>query len=128
MSVTAIIASISLLILGLSPTRAANEAAAIATLRTLVTSEKLFWITAGGGKYGDLGQLRGEKLIDEVLATGHRQGYDFALTTDSKSFTITAAPASSRNGTRSFYTDASGVIRARVGLGAGPGDPPIGNP
>ncbi len=127
MTIMGIIVSIALLIVGVNPKRAANEAAAIATLRTVVTAERVYSMTAGNGSYGDLGDLRAENLIDEPLAAGFRQGYNFALSKQSDYFAITATPASTRTGTRSFFVDTSGVIRCRVGGGAGLGDPPLGN-
>lgn len=122
-----ILVSISLLILGLNPIRAANEAAAIGAVRTLLTAEKVYWTTGGRWRYGDLGELRNEKLIDAPLASGYRHGYNFVLSTAGAGFTITATPTSDRTGTRSFYADDSGIIRGRAGAGAGAGDPPIGD-
>jgi hypothetical protein len=127
MTVIAILASISMLILGLNPKRAANEAAAIAAVRSLVTAEKVYWTTAGRFAYGDLGELGAEGLIDSVLASGTRQGYTFSVSKGQNSFTVTASPVSAQTGTRSFFADDTGVIRCRPGPGAGATDPPIGN-
>jgi len=126
MAILAIIASIAVFILGMNPKRAANEAAAIAATRTLVTAEKVFWTTKGRYRYGDLTELLTDKLIDEPLARGQRQGYTFNLVAESDRFTIVASPLSPQTGTRSFFADDSGVIRGHAGLGANAGDPPIG--
>ncbi|RPJ54664.1 MAG: type II secretion system protein [Acidobacteria bacterium] len=127
MSIMGIICSIALLILGLNPKRAANEANAIAGMRTLITAEKVYWVAEGRFVYGDLSELAAENLIDEILASGHRQGYDYTVSKDSKGFTITATPQSTQTGIRSFFADDSGIIRAKAGTGCGPGDPPLGN-
>jgi len=127
LTMIAILVSISMLILGLNPIRSANEASAIGAVRTLVTAERVYWITRGRGYYGDLGALGAEKLIDAPLAAGYRGGYSFVVTKEGDGFTITATPASDRTGTRSFFADASGVIRGKAGPGAGVGDPPVGN-
>ena len=126
LAVMAILASIAILILGLNPKRAANEAAAIGAVRTLVTAEKVYWVSGGRAVYGDLGELGAEKLIDAPLATGYRHGYNFVVSAGSGGFTITANPASTLSGTRSFFADDTGIIRGKAGPGAGVGDPPIG--
>lgn len=125
-AVMSIIVAVAMLILGLGPTKAGNEAAAIATLRSLVTAERVYSSTTGRGSFGDLGELQAANLIDPKLAAGTRSGYTFQISKQNDAFTITANPISDRTGTRSFFADDSGVIRVRTGTGANAGDPPIG--
>src|SRR2546428_3037395 len=58
---------------------AANEASAIATCRNMVTAEISFYTTKGGGKYGALADLQNQELIDNVLGSGQKDGYNFAV-------------------------------------------------
>jgi type IV pilus assembly protein PilA len=127
-SVLGILASLALLILGVQPHRAANEASAISTLRTLVTAERVYSLTHGNGTFGSLSDLRSVNMIDGVVAAGSKSGYSFTLSLDGESFSVVAVPETPRAGTRSFYTNQIGVITARAGGdGAGPEDTPIGN-
>jgi len=110
----------------------ANEAAAIAALRTITSAETQFqasgFADADADNVGDYGPLNGATslanpaagtapFIDEVLATGSKSGYNFTITVDNASngdeaFTCTARPVTyGRTGVRSFFLDESGVIR-----------------
>src|SRR6266480_7687296 len=64
----------------LASRRAANEGSAQQTLRTIHSSEATYQSTSGAGNYGDLADLRGDTLIDSVLATGNKSGYTFVVT------------------------------------------------
>lgn len=95
-----------------------NEAGAIRTLFTLLSAEATYQATVGSGDFGTIEQLGKEKLIDFVLADGHRFGYLFRARLEKfsskfpASFKIVAVPRTyGRTGRRSFYLDESGVIR-----------------
>ncbi len=128
---------------------AANESSAVGSLRTINTSEVTYASTyPTWGFSADLKSLGGAApcaaataaaacLIDDVLANAipggtPKSGYNFGYTpflggTVNVSYT-TVADANQQNqtGQRSFYTDQSGVIRAKpVGPGAGPADAPL---
>jgi hypothetical protein len=92
---------------------AANESAAISSLRTLSAAEAINQSTAGGGgEYGSLEELSGQKMINERLATEVRSGYRFELSVDGDSYEATAIPVGHPNsGMRSFYVSEDGVIR-----------------
>jgi type IV pilus assembly protein PilA len=119
---------------------AANEAAAVASLRTLNTSAILYSTTFStlpsdlasmgpDATTGNAPTASGADLIDSVLAGGingakpaaaakvaTKSGYTItyaATGTPATTYTITAVPVS-YNGTgfRSFFTDQTGVIRA----------------
>jgi type II secretory pathway pseudopilin PulG len=102
----------------LASRRAANEASAMSTLRTLHSAEATYQATRGEGQYGTLSQLAAEGLIDSKLATGTKNGYNFSveLTTNEMNypgFTVLGVPMTYRStGIRSFYIDETGVIRA----------------
>src|SRR3982750_4385886 len=67
----------------LASRKAANESAAIGTLRTIVSAEATYQSTKGAGKYGDSAALNGEKLIDDVVgdSTKEKSGYKFTVST-----------------------------------------------
>jgi hypothetical protein len=95
-----------------------NEAGAIMTLRTLLSAEATYQATTGNGNYGTIEELRREKLIDFVLAEGHRYGYLFRITHEKfssespASYEIVAVPRTyGQTGQRSFYMDETGVLR-----------------
>jgi type IV pilus assembly protein PilA len=130
---------------------AANEASAVATLRTYNTSEIVYSSTYQGfsGSLGALGPGGGTCstttvpsataacLVDVVLAGGTgtqtvatKSGYTFNYTgagTPVSSYTITAVPVSvGSSGQRGFFTDQSAVIRQNLsGAAAAVTDSPI---
>jgi len=107
---------------------AANEAAAVAALRTINTSSVAYSTTYGQypGALASLGPMAAGSnptsatadLIDSVLAAGTKSGYTITYTGATSSgvvgsYTITAAPVTQGvSGQRGFFTDQSGVIRA----------------
>jgi type IV pilus assembly protein PilA len=107
---------------------AANETAAVETLKTLTSSATMYSMSYGGfphaisdmGPGGTNPSSAAADLIDGVLATGVKSGYVFtfkAVATDPAgnvvSYSITAVPSvPGSTGQRSFFTDTSGVIRA----------------
>ena len=101
----------------LASRRASNEASAIASMRTIGTAQATYLSTVGSNTtYADsLATLNTAKLIDDALATGTKTGYGFSLTFAAGSptqFSANADPTSSSTGTRYFFVNESGVIRA----------------
>ena len=100
--------------------RAANEASATASIRTLTSAEATYAATVGNGVYGNLAALMGQGLIDSVLGGGTKSGYNFAATPGvsgtAQVYVTGAAPSSisagTATGTRQFTSDATGVIYA----------------
>ena len=94
---------------------AANEASAIASVRNVITAEITYYSTTGGGKYADLDKLKTAKLIDDVLGSGVKDGYEFAVPVGdgaTDDFNVTAVPVTvGKTGFRGFFGDATGVIR-----------------
>src|SRR5947207_1173876 len=139
-TIIGIIASIAIPNL-LSSRRAANEASAQQSMRTIASCEITYLHTQGGGTtYGDLPALGAQTLTDTNLSTGTKSGYTFvvnpvgvstpqywgyAIPTVTTSFTAT--------GTRLFAISEDGVLRLDTTLTA-PTDeaavtslPPMGN-
>ncbi len=107
---------------------AANEASAVGSIRTINTSEVTYastypqvgfaglaYLGGAGGTYDKAG------LIDDVLASGVKSGYVFAVATagatgtgPSTQYTVNGDPQNSQTGNRHFCSDQSGVIRADV--------------
>ena len=122
---TGIIAAIAIPNL-LASRRAANEASAQSSLRTLHAAEATYQATRGAGKFGTLNELAADNLIDFPLASGTKNGYRFTVevTNDETTypgFSVVARPMTpsgvSASGTRSFYIDETGVIRGAVNSG-----------
>ena len=118
---------------------AANEASAVASLRTLNTSSVAYSTTYGQfpTNLTDLGPSTAPTstaadLIDSVLAGGIKSGYTITYTGVAgtggviSSYTITAVPVTANvTGLRDFFTDQSGVIRANASGAADVNSTPI---
>ncbi|HVG30181.1 MAG TPA: type II secretion system protein [Pyrinomonadaceae bacterium] len=98
--------------------KAANESAAIGSMRTLGSAQQVYRQTVGGNVNFASGLVAlgptGANLIDDMLGsapTSTKSGYTFTMTGAGATFTANADPVSG-GGTRHFFTDESGVIRA----------------
>ena len=96
---------------------AANEAAAISSLRSIADAEDTFYRTHQ--RFGELSDLAADGLIKSEFATGFRAGYKFRVRQMNipgatlLKFDVTAVPTSYRNsGRRSFLIDETGIVRA----------------
>ena len=105
----------------LASRRAANESSAIATMRTIFSSEATYQATTGAGAYGSLAAMNTAGMVDSVVlnsATIPKSGFGFTAAVvaggGSPFFDATAVPSSyggiGATGTRSFYTNESGVM------------------
>jgi type IV pilus assembly protein PilA len=107
----------------LASRRAANEGSALATMRVIFSSEATYQATSGAGDYGSLSDLATAGLIDTVVAaattaTDAKSGYVFdcdpVTTAPVPAFDAGSIPATfsgmAATGTRSFYTNESGVM------------------
>lgn len=97
--------------------RHGNEAAALGALKTITTAQALFreGDKDGDGNFqysGSLGALGKTQLIDEVLASGTKQGYRFELCAGSEApeflWMAVASPVDGKG--RHFVINQSGVI------------------
>lgn len=105
----------------------ANEASAVAGVRTLNTAEITYAASFPGDGFtcalsdlGGMGSGTGPSehqamLIDPRLASGRKNGYVFTLSgcngTPASRYSLTAVPADPSSGTRAFCSDESAAIR-----------------
>lgn len=106
----------------MSSRRAANEASAQASLRTIFNAQVTYQMTSGGGAYSNnLNKLRNASIIDSVLGSGSKSGYNFAIIQQSGTGSsavfgaraipiVTSGPA--ETGSRRFGLTEDGVLRA----------------
>jgi prepilin-type N-terminal cleavage/methylation domain-containing protein len=116
---------------------AANQASAVASLRTLNTSSVLFDTNYQQypSKIADMATgatvtSTSADLIDSVLALGTKSGYKFSWSgggATGPTYAIWADPVSSSSGTVHYYTDQSLVIRSNATTTATVNDLAIGN-
>ena len=112
---------------------AANEASAVASLRTLNTSSVAYSTTYGSFPTA-LTQFApaatpsstAADLVDSVLATGTKSGYTFSFSGNGTQYAIQADPVSTSTGQRHFFTDQTLVIRANTSATATANSTPIG--
>ena len=123
---------------------AANEASAVASLRTYNTSIVAYettYQTAPSTNLGALGPAStpsstAADLVDQLLgsATPVKSGYSFTYSAGTaqngiiSTYTIVGNPSNTSTGQRKFFTDQSGVIRATTdGSTPTASSTPIGN-
>jgi len=109
---------------------AANEASAVGSVRSINTAQVAYAATYPSAGFATalavLGPPAGTSitassttaaLLDSVLTSGTKAGYTFVMggssaATGNQTYSITAVPITvDQTGKRSFYSDASGVIR-----------------
>ena len=131
--IIAIVAAIAIPNL-LASRRAANEASAQSSMRTIHSAEATYQATVGGGTlYGTLVELNTNGLIDSALgaATSQKSGYGFALTTGSQIYCATGAPITpGTTGVNYFGVETEGVIwKHTAAMTCSAGDlTPLGQP
>ena len=124
---------------------AANQSSAVASLHTLGIAEMTYASTYGAGYTFEMSYLAPPSggagptstaagLIDSVLATGVKSGYNFIYSPGAidssgrvNAFSFNATPISNSTGTQYYYTDESGVIRQNSTNAAGTTDSPVGS-
>lgn len=116
----------------LASRRAANEGAAVSTIRRLASAEEIFMKDLGSGHCGDFDVLEGVSLIEKTLVKSEKSGYRFIILNHPRGgCEIHATPISASTGNRAFfYMTSENVIRATTEKGrqAGNDDPPIQDP
>ena len=110
----------------------ANEMAAVASCRTVVTACQTFYANSLPHTYpASLADLilpvSNPPYIDSVLAGGVKQGYRFTYAfIDAESFTLNSDPSvTGKPGTRHFFVNESGIIKANRNAQASSGDPAV---
>jgi len=114
----------------LASRRAAYEGSAQQSLRTIHSSQVTYQATAGNGAFAaDLTALHNQSLVDAVLGSGTKSGYDFAIVEQAGSgatavFGVYAYPHTTsgvgQTGTREFGTTQDGVMHGDADLTAIP--------
>ena len=102
-----------------------NERFVVLAMAALNRAEVTYRSTTGTGSFGSLSQLRSAGLIDEVLASGSKYGYVFAVNADQSTYTATALPFRyGKDGRYSYYIDQQGILLGgdRLGFPTGPAD------
>ena len=122
----------------LAARRSANEGSAISSLRTIHGAQMTYQATVGGGNYGTMANLAAGGLVDSVLGSEKKSGYDFKVDKKDKDV-ATAAPAVfaavaqptvktgvTQTGTRDFGIMTDGVLYSgtpgALTLGSNSGD------
>ena len=121
---------------------AANEASAVGSMRTMNTAFVSYASTYGIGYPAGLSNIApasipsstAADLIDVVLASGSKAGYNFTYTPGAAlssgvvfTYTLTGTPITPGiSGQRGFYTDQSLIIRGSSSGTATASSPPIG--
>ena len=124
----------------LASRRAANEASAQSSLRTISSCEHTYYFTYGNNiSYADLNTLGARIMTDNVLSSGDKSGYHFEATPGAKQYWASAFPITpsgmTQTGIRRFAITEDGVLRGDSDLSSGAptdhasalGIPPLGN-
>lgn len=106
--------------------QAANESAAVASVRTVTTAE-ITYLSSSGGYYGNINYLVTAGLLDTGF-NGIKSGYNYGITTNGMDYTINAEPASTNNGRYGYYSVPDGVVRYSTVTGEAPSAAQSGNP
>lgn len=104
----------------LASRRSANEGSAQSSLRTIHSAQATYQATSGAGAFAaNLVALNGQSLIDSVLSSGTKSGFDFAIVEQAGTgatavYGVYAFPSTtagvSQTGTRTFGTTETGVM------------------
>lgn len=124
----------------LASRRSANEASTISSLRTIHGAQNTYASTVGNGNFAGtvagldgvgLTQLGAANIIDSVLATGNKNGYNYQTSTTAKSSSVAAtyctrsAPLTwsgvTATGTRCFGVATDGVVMTNTANGIASG-------
>lgn len=111
----------------------ANEASAIVSCRTIQVACQSYYTNSNPHTYpASLEEMAAPNsdppYLDSVLAVNkQKQGYSFTYSfLDSENFEVNADPTTpGRTGNRYFFTDETGIVRAKTGGMAGESDTPI---
>ena len=116
--------------------RAANEASAIQSIRSIASAQASYYNT-GANAYGTFDNLRNASLLDPSLsnattASSAKSGYIFGIASPTTTgYLLGAAPVAAKDGSRNFTSDVTGVIFSSAAtLGSVPtstSGSPIGN-
>jgi hypothetical protein len=85
-----------------------NDSAAVASVRTVTTAEITY--QSSTGNYATIQELIAAGLLDTGF-NGTKSGYNYDILSNGLDYTITAYPASTKNGRYAYYSLPDGVVR-----------------
>lgn len=89
--------------------QAANEASAVANVRSINTSE-VTYLGSSGGAFGTMNDLISAGLVDSRF-TSAVSGYSFSIVASGTDYTASAVPSSVNSGRYGYYSTPEGVVR-----------------
>lgn len=96
----------------------ANEAAAVAALKTLCSAAEVYFTAQAPGAYpSSLAAMSNATppFIDSVLGSGNKSGYSFTWNGGGTTYSVVASPQTPNvTGVRNFFIDSSGVVRVGI--------------
>ena len=109
--------------------QAANESAAVATLRTINIAE-VSYQSSSGGHFGDLAALVSVQLLDSSFGAtpARRGGYDYLVSWSASSpfdYTAYAEPASANTGRYGYYSIPDATVRFSTNTATSNGKPGV---
>jgi len=114
----------------LASRRAANEGSAQSAIRTIHSAQVTYQATAGQGEFSaDLAGLRDQRLIDTILGSGTKSGYEFKIVEQGgvnalAVYGVYGFPVetggTTQTGTRVFGTTHEGIMHGSTDLSAKP--------
>ena len=116
----------------LAARRNANDASALSSMRMLFSGQQTYSSSAGSGLFGTLTELENTDIIDEVLGSGSKSGYNFIVVPtapvgnnppvfDAYGNAAVFGFTPTSTGNRNFYVNEVGVIYENT---AGQDNPP----
>ena len=113
-AIIGILASVSIPLLRKAK-NSADSGSAVATIRTLVTAERLYQLKHNN--YTDLTGLVPEGTLDTTIRSGTKSGYAFTITLSATmdNFSVIADPLDADPSLGHFYVDETAVIRTNLG-------------
>jgi type IV pilus assembly protein PilA len=90
--------------------QAADEAAAVSTLKAINTAE-VAYLSSSAGNYGTLADLVAAGLLDSRFSGGSVSGYSFAVSASGSDYTAAATPTSANSGRYAYVSSPDAVIR-----------------
>ncbi|MCZ6689386.1 MAG: hypothetical protein O7H41_07270 [Planctomycetota bacterium] len=121
--VAIIVIIVAIVVFGMiEPPHTHNEIAAIGSLRAIASIQAQLHEGDGESRFhgyaSSFEELSHVGLIDNILGSGSKGGYVFALSGGTHEWYCTATPMSDRTGTRNFIVCTDGVVRFSTSGGA----------
>jgi type IV pilus assembly protein PilA len=105
--------------------QAANESAAVATMKTIAAAQVTY--SSAGGTYGTLADLVSARLLDESF-NRPKAGYIYTISASGYDYTAEAIPASTNSGRYGYYSLPDAVVRYSMNATLAPSPGLAGRP